>query len=87
MIGVCRFISRDQINTLIEANTHTGYQPRAMNRKNAAAPLHHLHWADPDGYAQRGPRFGRAAVTPTATARCAVGVGPVVSADRVADDQ
>jgi excisionase family DNA binding protein len=23
-----RYISRDQINAFIEANTHTGYQPR-----------------------------------------------------------
>jgi excisionase family DNA binding protein len=28
MIGSRRYVSRDQINAFIEANTHTGYQPR-----------------------------------------------------------
>jgi excisionase family DNA binding protein len=28
MIGSRRYISRDQISAFIEANTHTGYQPK-----------------------------------------------------------
>jgi hypothetical protein len=42
MIGSRRYISRDQINAIIAANTHTGYQPSRQGRLFGLDPYTNL---------------------------------------------
>jgi excisionase family DNA binding protein len=78
MIGSRRYISHDQINAFIEANTHTGYH-RGGEQEEPRSPEQHLPFAHPAHDASHVRRPGAAMPTAppgvsTATSGCRLAV-------------